>query len=413
MLSYKLIVKRRLSDGDSVSVGELAENTKGIFFQYDESYLENYSPIAPFTLEFDDSVQKAPSVPHKKLHGVFADSLPDGWGLYLMDRIFRKNQHDPKTISQLERLSYIGDNCLGSLYYEPELELPEDEHDESYTIQMLGKQAVDEFEGKETEFIEHLMNAAGSGGARPKINATLLTDGSYTTTKGALGKQCIIKLTSDKFSLKHEESLVEYCCMHLANACGIVTPKFDLFEAGSGKYWLRQERFDCVGDNGRLHMVSASGLLDAPFHEPSLDYVELVKATRILCGSEEARKLIKQALFNFFISNQDDHAKNFSFLCEDGGEWSLSPYYDVIYSPSPYGQHMTSFGGDGTVPTRKALELMARHAGINLKAVYEMSEEILDSLARAHTLFANSGISTPTASEILKSFEERRALFQK
>ena len=90
MLNHKLIVKRRLSAASSVVVGELAENNQGIFFQYSGEYLANYTPLAPFTLEFDRSTQKAPLTPHNKLHGVFADSLPDGWGMYLTDRIFRK-----------------------------------------------------------------------------------------------------------------------------------------------------------------------------------------------------------------------------------------------------------------------------------------------------------------------------------
>lgn len=412
MLNHKLVVKRRLSDGSSVSVGELAENAQGIFFQYHDTYLERFNAsIAPYTVEFNNSLQKAPLTPHKKLHGVFADSLPDGWGLYLMDRIFRKNDINPQMISQLERLSYIGDNCLGALYYEPELNLTEDESPQSYTIQVLGQQAVEEFEGAETEFIEHLMNAGGSGGARPKINATVLANGTYTTKRAAPGKQCIIKLTSDKFDLKHEESLVEFCCMELANTCGIDTPKFELFDAGNGRHWLKQERFDCVGESGRLHMVSASGLLDASFREPSLDYVDLVKATQVMCGASEAQKLIKRALFNYFISNQDDHAKNFAFLCSDDDKWSLSPFYDVIYSPSPYGQHMTSFGGNGKVPSKKSLDVMARHAGIKLKVVNDIADEIIESLSHAQKIFSNVGVSKSTTNEILKVFTLRREQF--
>lgn len=408
MLSHKLIVKRRLSDGKSITVGELAENKQGIFFQYNDEYLSGYTSLAPFTLAFDKSIQKAPSAPHQKLHGIFADSLPDGWGLYLMDRVFRKNNINPQTVSQLERLSYIGDNCLGALYYEPEL-LPQYKSDEhSTSIQLLGQQAIEVFEGAESDFIEHLMNAAGSGGARPKINATLLSNGSYSTQKSTKGKQCIIKLTSDKFDLKHEESLVEYCCMKLANACGITTPNFELFDSGKGHYWLQQDRFDCVGDSGRLHMISASGLLDAPFREPSLDYVDLVKATHSMCGAYEAQKLIKRALFNYFISNQDDHAKNFSFLCTDDGQWSTSPFYDVIFSPSPYSQHMTSFNGEGAVPTKKGLELMGKHAGIKMKSILEMIEEILDSLSQAEKVFSDAGLSKSRANEILKVFETRK-----
>ncbi|WP_332457861.1 HipA N-terminal domain-containing protein [Vibrio gazogenes] len=51
------------------------------------------------------------TAPHDGLHGVFADSLPDGWGLYLMDRVFKKHGYPPHLITALERLTYIGEQC--------------------------------------------------------------------------------------------------------------------------------------------------------------------------------------------------------------------------------------------------------------------------------------------------------------
>ena len=406
MLKHKLVVKRKLSDGNSIKVGELAENKTGIYFQYNEQYLTQYSSISPFALEDYLQAQLAPQKPHNKLHGVFADSLPDGWGLYLMDKIFRKNGYDPKQITQLERLAFIGDNCLGALYYEPTSELSNNIPQE-HSIQTLGKLAVDEFEGTETELIESLMNTAGSGGARPKINATLLANGTYSTDKDATGKSCIIKLTSEKFALSHEESLIEYCCMTLANQCGIETANFDLLEADHNRFWLKQDRFDCNGDNGRFHMISASGLLDASFREPSLDYVDLIKATRMMCGVSEARKLISRALFNYLICNQDDHAKNFAFLSDDNNNWQLSPFYDVVYSPSPYQQHMTSFAGDGVKPTKKALELMARQAGINPKEIKPIAQKLMDNILNIKELLNNFGVSKSSSNIILKTMKEK------
>ena len=46
------------------------------------------------------------------------------------------------------------------------------------------------------------MNTGGSGGARPKMNVTRLSDGQYSTLDGALGTKLIVKLTSEKFDLK-------------------------------------------------------------------------------------------------------------------------------------------------------------------------------------------------------------------
>jgi len=51
------------------------------------------------------------------LYGLFNDSLPDGWGVLLMDRAFR--QLGIKTITPLERLSYMGERTMGALTYHP------------------------------------------------------------------------------------------------------------------------------------------------------------------------------------------------------------------------------------------------------------------------------------------------------
>ncbi len=324
-----------------------------------------------------------------------------------MDRVFRKNGYNHKSLSQLERLAFIGDNCLGALFYEPIIKLDDNPPQAHISIQELGKQAVEEFEGTESDLVEHLMNAAGSGGARPKINATFLSDGSYTTKPNTNGQQCIIKLTSNNFYLKHEESLVEFSFMTLANMCGIETAPFELISANNKRFWLRQDRFDCVGETGRLHMISASGLLDASFRESALDYVDLVKATRIMCGVNEAKKLIQRALFNYLICNQDDHSKNFAFLCDDNGNWRLSPFYDVIYSPSVFGEHMTSFNGNGIAPDKRCLTLMAKQANIKPKEISTMVEGLMDNLSSAEVVLKNANVSSVTSKAMISTINNK------
>ena len=84
MLETPLQVKRTLTTGQCIDVGALAENKTGVYFQYDKEYLQRRnSSLAPFNLAFSKELQKAPKQPHYGLHGVFADSLPDGWGLFL------------------------------------------------------------------------------------------------------------------------------------------------------------------------------------------------------------------------------------------------------------------------------------------------------------------------------------------
>lgn len=379
MLKSALTVKRTLSTGEKVLVGKLVENSTQSFFQFDETYLSAHpTSLAPFNLEADTSLQAAPRQPHFGIHGVFADSLPDDWGLHLMNRVFRQNNYNPKEVTALERLAYLGDRCMGALSYEPELDFI-DESKDSIDIITLGRAAIEEFEGTESALLEHLMRTGGSGGARPKMNVTRLPNGQYSTSDDAQGTKLIVKLTSEKFDLKHSESLVEYCYMQMARNAGIEVPEFDLIDTGNGRYWLEQERFDCTEQGGRIHMISACGLLDAPFREPSLDYIELLKATRIMCSIRESQKLIKRCMFNYLTGNQDDHSKNFSFLASDSDKWTLSPFYDIVYNPTPYKEHMTAFDGNGQSP-KNALEQLAAQSGLkSKKVILDMAEEIFES----------------------------------
>ncbi|MGM0482168.1 MAG: type II toxin-antitoxin system HipA family toxin [Pseudomonadota bacterium] len=406
MLETPLEVLRTFSDGQCLPVGTLAENKSGVFFQYHADYLQHHSTLSPFKLAATTQLQKAPAQPHYGLHGVFSDSLPDGWGLYLMDRVLRNKGYNPAKVSALERLAFVGSNCLGALSYAPQKHLAEPLSQDVEVVR-LGREAVKEFEGSETDLIDYLHTAGGSGGARPKLNATLLADGNYSTRLDAVGTPVIIKLTSDTFALKREESRVEYLYLDMARRAGIEVPVHTLFDAGSADYWLQQTRFDC-SKRGRFHVISAAGLLDASFREPALDYVDLIKATRLLCGVSEAQSMLKRGLFNFLTVNQDDHAKNFSFLADDEDSWRLSPAYDLVYSPSPFAEHMTSFNGKGRGPNKKALEEMAAQAGFSsLKPVREMIEQLILVVSQFAEHAAGVGLKKGTRQLIAADIAEK------
>ena len=54
-----------------------------------------------------------------RIFGLFDDSLPDGWGLLLMDRSFRNQGFDIEQITALDRLAFLGNATMGALVYEP------------------------------------------------------------------------------------------------------------------------------------------------------------------------------------------------------------------------------------------------------------------------------------------------------
>lgn len=69
--------------------------------------------------------------PFDGIFGVFADSLPDGWGRLLVDRLIKRNGINPMEIGNLDRLAIVGETGMGALSYKPVITLEEAENDMS------------------------------------------------------------------------------------------------------------------------------------------------------------------------------------------------------------------------------------------------------------------------------------------
>ncbi len=418
----KLDVHRRLSNGSEVLVGQMAQNKQGVYFQYDNGYLSNYHSLSPFTLDFSNKLSQAPKQPHLGLQGVFADSLPDGWGLLLMDRVFRQQGIQPQQITAMDRLAYIGDSGIGALSYRPVLDWKDSSNDQWIDLALLGEQATQLFDGEANEVLLALANAGGSGGARPK--ALIYMDSAdrfqqnrqISTLPQDHLQPWLIKFTSQHLLLGHDEGLCEAAYLSMAKNVGIEVPEWRIFDAPvdapervQAKAWLAMKRFDCSTDNdkkiqGRYHTHTLCGLLDADFRQPSMDYEDLIKASQVLCKSPAVgQQQFTRAMFNLFAANQDDHTKNWSFLQDDNGQWRLAPFYDVTFSPTPHNQHTMSYAGYGQEPTVKAIKQLAAQANYSWKDAQNEITKVLESLSKWGKTAKDLGV-TP---EVIKSVSKQ------
>ena len=104
------------------------------------------------------------------LYGVFADSIPDGWGELLVRRMFLKHGINPDRLFPLTKLSLISGQGLGGLTYEPS----QTETDDNILIELdeiseeVKKILNDETDNKNLDTIYKL--GGSSGGARPKVH---------------------------------------------------------------------------------------------------------------------------------------------------------------------------------------------------------------------------------------------------
>lgn len=415
----RLEVFRRLSTGDRVLAGVLAQNAQAVYFQYDPDYLSNYANLSPFSLSHDNSLQPAPSTPHNGIHGVFADSLPDGWGMLLMDRVFRQQGILPHQLTAMDRLAYIGERGAGALEYAPTSDYRPASTATKIDIIKLGLQAQALYDGQTQEVLADLATAGSPGGARPKVQVYFRAGDhlSASTIPRVDHEPWLVKFTSSSLALGHEESLCEAAYLTLAKKAGIVVPEWQLIPAPGRTgaiAWLALKRFDCTSSGGRYHLHSACGLLNADFRMPSLDYEGLIKASQILCKSPaEGQRQFRRAVFNLFALNQDDHSKNWAFLQDDSGQWCPSPFFDVTFSPNPRGEHSTAFAGYGKTPPLKAMQQLAKQASYaNWKQAQKCVQEVVEALSHWEQEAAGLGVSPQTRGVIGRQLEQTYRLNQ-
>ncbi len=324
-------------------------------FEYSKEWLTDGFSISPFSLPLKQEVFIPDIEPFNGMFGVFADSLPDGWGRLLVDRLMRKNGLDPNLVGNMDRLAIVGSTGMGALTYKPVVNLKSSFAE--MTLDDIAKECEKLLLTESTNSLDYLFNKGGSsGGARPKI----LTQEN--------GEDWIIKFPSsdDDKSIGEQEYKYALC----AKECGIEMPEVKLFESRDSAGYFGVKRFDRIGpdEKDKVHMISVSGLLETSHRMPNLDYNILMKLTLQLTKSmEECEKLYKLMCFNVFAHNRDDHSKNFSFLYnEHENQWILSPAYDLTYSYSIGGEHATTINGNGSNPGIEDVLSVAEKIGINM-----------------------------------------------
>lgn len=344
-----------------VRVGRMALSPEGICgFEYDIEWIQTGYSISPFYLPLKPGLILSKREPFNGNFGVFNDSLPDGWGNLLLDRYLQEQGIDPYKLTIPERLSIIGSTGRGALTYRPDKSMT---HDNSpVDLHRLAKKAGQILESKESKGSVELLYRYGgsSGGARPKVFARIDR------------REWLVKFRASNDPENVGE--IEYHYSLLAKACGIKMAETRLFD---GQYF-GAERFDRT-PNGKVHTISAAGLLHANYRIPSLDYATLLKLTLHLTKDmEQVTEMFRRMVFNILISNRDDHAKNFSFQWIDGA-WKLSPAYDLLPSSGFNGYHTTTINGKGE-PMESDITAVASEVGIPKQRAKQILEEIRDKV---------------------------------
>jgi len=359
-------------------VGRLALKNRIIYFEYDPDFLQSGLLISPFQLPLKSGVHTADRSLFEGLHGVFNDSLPDGWGRLLLDRQIRKYGLEPGVLSPLDRLAHVGNSGMGALTYEPD-HTETDHTDDALDLDKIARESLQVLEGEADEVLEELINLNGSSaGARPKVVVNISEDmkhiihGSDNVPEGYSQWMIKFPMSGDPKNIAE----MEYKYSQMARDAGLEMMPTYLFPAKKGAGYFGVKRFDRI-DGKRLHMHTACGLLNADFRVPSMDYLDLLRATQILTKDiREVEKMFRLAVFNVLAHNQDDHSKNFSFLMDETGQWKASPAYDLTYSSGVAGEHSTMVMGKGKNITQEDVIALGEAGGLKKVTVETIYKQV-------------------------------------
>ena len=374
-------------------------------FEFDKSFLDSNLNIAPIFAPIDTSNRNRTvfSFPflnpetYKGLPGFLADSLPDKFGNQIIDVWLAQQGRDLQSFNPVDRLCYIGKRGMGALEFEPETENYTSPSNvlEIENLVQFAKSILD----NRTDFHTNLNSEKGlmdifqigssAGGARAKAII------AFNETTGEVRSGQIDDLVGFDYWLIKFDGItnqllgdplgygkIEYAYYLMALDCGISMMESRLMTE-NGRSHFMTKRFDRK-NNQKIHMQTLCGLAHFDYNLPGAhSYEQTFQIMRQLKLSfADMEQLFRRMVFNVLARNQDDHAKNISFLMNSSGNWSLSPAYDVTYAYNPTNfwlkSHQMSVNGKRDNINLEDLLLVGQSASIKkAKLIIEEVQNVL------------------------------------
>jgi len=380
-------------------------------FAYQEEWLAN--PVA-FDISPDLSrvlgyqLRKAPSSEESCFFLALTDTEPDSWGRRVIARAHakeRKLKPALRALTEVDYLCAVDDvSRMGALRLRDASQtyLRNDEEGKRATPPlvelekiMTASHAV-ELSKETAEDLEYLQGKGTSlGGMRPKCTV-LDEDGTL-----ALGK---FPSVNDERSVTRGEVLA----LRLAKLAGIETANARVVMVRGAPVAIIR-RFDRTSNQGRIPYMSGSTLLQSSRHEEHA-YTEIVDAMRTRCSDfgASAQQLWRRLIFNFLITNVDDHLQNMGFLYVDKNQWQLAPAFDLNPFPDRDRESKTWLSED-TGPITSIGQLLGQAARFQLDPheAADVLAEVVKAVQRWRdvALTADVGLSQAELEDFAPAFE--------
>ncbi|MBI4028030.1 MAG: type II toxin-antitoxin system HipA family toxin [Verrucomicrobia bacterium] len=394
-------------------VGMLADDPTRldhILFEYDGGWIAGGLELSPFRLPLQPHVQENHNPIFYNLPGLFYDSLPDAWGMSTLERYFMTQGKLPQEIPTLAKLAYIGQRGMGALTYQPAMEIKDDAAImDALNLAKMDREAHKILVGSGKTILPELAAASSAGGARPKVVMAMrgkeIVHGTVTIPDGFTG--WLVKLAALKRGTADtgQYGRLEYAYSLMAEEAGITMPETQLLNVsihGRKVGLFAAKRFDRIpgiGEKQRRHIQTLAALQHMDFTAP-LDVSELLNTTwEITKDIRQVREAFRRVVFNVASCNCDDHAKNFSFLMDEQGRWTLTPAYDLTYSLGQGHRAVHAMRVNGTATPGRA-DLMAAASECSLGNGAEILDQVHEAVAQWPMHAKKAGVTSERAKEI-------------
>lgn len=350
-----------------VLAATLSHQGGAIKFQYDDAYLASGSqPVATtLPLTSDPLLLNGSATP-----AYFAGLLPEGRRLNAISDRLKTSLSD-----DLGLLLEIGADLIGDVQV---LAPGSDPATERESLMLPSDLAEISF----SEIRERFKGAKPTGipGVQDKLSSKMLNARARMANVDYMLK---LNPTDVPFAVENEAYF-----LGLAKKCGIKVANHKLLIDGQGHPALLLERFDrLAAKQGKQLLAAEDGCQVAnlyPADKYNIDFLQMAKGLAALCPASMVAgyELFKQLVFNWLIGNGDAHAKNFSVLESETGEWRVSPAYDLLCTRYYEDRTMALAINELTANwSRSLLVEAARELGVSRKAAEAVIAEQLLVLA--------------------------------
>ncbi len=359
------------------------------------------------------------------LPGLLADVLPDKYGNSIIQAWLSANGRASNSMNPVEQLCFIGQRGMGALEFEP-IVLKSQQKSFSIEIESLvayAQKLLQKREGFQTNLFvqeqkamnEILRIGTSAGGARPKaVIAFNEKTGEVRSGQASIPKgfsHWMLKLdgvSEAQFGTSFGFGRVEMAYYMMAKAAGIEMMESRLLEE-NGRAHFMTRRFDRTDDGEKIHMQSLCALRHFDFNQiGAFSYEQLFETMRMLrLPYPQAEQMFRRMAFNILARNCDDHTKNFAFLMDKFGNWSLAPAYDICfaYRPDSYWVSKQSLSMAGKRESFELSDFLQVAKQMNIKRAPSILQEINSALSRWPEFAETTGIKKELSSHIQQNLQ--------